>query len=258
MAGVQATLGRILGQVKRSITPPIYNENESFRSFCRRLNDYLNASEYTEDDAIRLLPSLLIGHSRDAFEQIDQQVRINGPWEQLLTELNQLINTEDRIITARLQLGTLRQGEKSVQTFATACRETVTKAYPADEAAREAVLLEKFLDGLNPNLRKAVYKAKPRSFRDAMEKALQEEAIDNLIHPDDIIANAVADLSVAINALQERAEESSLEENSESSDNDHYEDENQSERWTSDDHHRSPSSSESSDWTGYQSDSTEN
>lgn len=200
---IRVALNEIQGQARRNLHPPVYSEAESFRSFCRKLNDFLNANQYTREDARRMLPLALTGHARDVYDDIPVQIRNHGTWEELLTELNNRINSDDRRLTARSKLASLRQGDKSVQAYAQECKEVATKAFPADEGAREEILLQKFLGGLSNRTRRAVYKTNPHTFREALEKALQEEALDKMEDPD-AIANAIADLTVSVNALQER------------------------------------------------------
>lgn len=110
------------------------------------------------------------------------------------------------MLLAQAELSSVRQNSKSVSTFANICQESAQKAYPgnAKSTAREAVLLSIFVNGLQPEIRKAVRRLKPKTFQEAKTMALHEEAIQALDNSEtnSILKDAISSLSEEVNALR--------------------------------------------------------
>uniref|UniRef100_A0A1I7X0F2 HTH psq-type domain-containing protein n=1 Tax=Heterorhabditis bacteriophora TaxID=37862 RepID=A0A1I7X0F2_HETBA len=107
-----------------------YKENESFFTFVRKVNDYLNYIGADETYAIGTLPIMLTSYAHDAYDKVDQELKSKGPWRE--------IYPEDRILLAQAELASVKQNTAKVKIFAKTCKELAERAYPFDEKAREA------------------------------------------------------------------------------------------------------------------------
>uniref|UniRef100_A0A1I7XE47 Reverse transcriptase domain-containing protein n=1 Tax=Heterorhabditis bacteriophora TaxID=37862 RepID=A0A1I7XE47_HETBA len=166
---------------------PSYKENESFSTFIRKVNNYLNYIGADETYAIRILPIMLA-----------------GPWVSLLDALQREIYSEDRILLAQAELASVKQKTAKVEIFAKICKELAERAYPFDEKAREAFLLATFINRLNSKLRTAIRRATPSSFESAVNAASHEEVILRLSEEGD--SSAMHALAESINAMNTQPE----------------------------------------------------
>ncbi|PAV73797.1 hypothetical protein WR25_20101 [Diploscapter pachys] len=184
---------------------PIFNEKaENFKSFIRRLNDYLTANLLNDEDARRLLPLTLTGQVRENYEQIPAAVK-DGPWQALLNELNKRVCTEDTALLARHELRATRQGGRTIDQFAMVLKDLAQRAYPnADQVGiREEQMLTAFLAGLNEKIRLQVRRQKPESFEKARQAAIMEETLLKLEEEEEStrLHQAISQLSEKVNAL---------------------------------------------------------
>uniref|UniRef100_A0A8R1E5L6 Uncharacterized protein n=1 Tax=Caenorhabditis japonica TaxID=281687 RepID=A0A8R1E5L6_CAEJA len=89
---------------------PKFEGRQSFQSYIRNLNDFLNAQFLSEEVGRRLLPFLLIGTARDAYDSLSDEIR-NEPKPKTLEAAYQAARTEG--IASRLSIR--RRGRSNQQ-----------------------------------------------------------------------------------------------------------------------------------------------
>ncbi|EGT39779.1 hypothetical protein CAEBREN_32641 [Caenorhabditis brenneri] len=153
---------------------PRYDGKESFSSYCRTFNDFVNAHLYGEQESRRMLPILLTGTARDAYDSLTQDV-LNGP----STSWGRNVDTYDRV-----------------------CKELVNKAYPGTDqfATRNAMLLSAFISGLNDNLLIHVQRGMPRTPESVLQIAKREEALRN-VSTSDAMNSAIEKLTAKVDQI---------------------------------------------------------
>ncbi|CAI5447029.1 unnamed protein product [Caenorhabditis angaria] len=168
---------------------PKFTGKGAFSSFVRKLNDFLNANLLDEEQGRRLLPSLLDGRARDAFENLNPEV-------------------QDRQLIARTELGLIKQGGRTVEEFFKQCKELGNQAWPgeANRQIKEAMITSSFINGLKAEIRLHVQRSQPTSAEDAFKAARREEAIQSLESTENV-AEAINNLSARIDSLAAKQEE---------------------------------------------------
>lgn len=194
---------RTLWESTGHLPMPVFDETkESFRTFAQRLNDYMNARQATLADGFRMVPLTLRGAAREAYDRlpVDVQQGHRG-WIELLTQIQRGIYTEEKKQEAQIQLSAEKQGTRTVEAYAKACKELAMKAFPEDPAAMEAVLLSTFLNGLKPSIKSQVRRQRPLNFLAAKMAAIHEESILRLDNENGTLQDAINSLTDQIQYL---------------------------------------------------------
>ncbi|CAD6186088.1 unnamed protein product [Caenorhabditis auriculariae] len=164
-----------MGVQNRPSWPIFAPEHESFPTFIRRVNDYCNAQQLTDEDARRAFPTMLRGELRELLEDIPSSQR--SQWQTLIDAFKGAYHTKARSQEALSALTAASQNHRPIDEFATTIRELAMGAYPGNADARDAAALAAFMAGLEPKLRKKVRRAEPQSFTYAVNRAKREEAL---------------------------------------------------------------------------------
>lgn len=100
------------------------------------------------------------------------------PYEELCVHIAQRFDAERLTNVHKAQLiNRRRRPNETLSELGQSVRQLINLAYPNfNQAAKEEIAIEKFLDALKPELRKSIYQESPATLDEAMERGLKLEA----------------------------------------------------------------------------------
>ena len=143
---------------------------EDFKRAWTRFELVAEAKNWNEDKRKVIVPTLLRGKLVDIYINIDEETR--GNLQNLKKELMRQAGLVRDPLTAGQSFMSRRQGpSESVSDFAADLKKLFVESYP-DEQTTSAILLQRFLTGLLPNIsRQLLLKGKPTSLEAAVVDA---------------------------------------------------------------------------------------
>ncbi|CAI4220741.1 unnamed protein product [Auanema sp. JU1783] len=171
---------------------PTYDGTHSLKDFVNKFNKYANVMGFNVPQKLAISPFLLKAEGADEiYESIPGRLRDLGPWDELILQLSKKLCPPSRKDDALLTLQAIQQKEMTVNAFAAKLNQLGLIAFDHTDHHRDNVLRDAFLGGLNENIRREVQRAKPKTYREAVEAARFEEGILRRGTQEDFLINAL-------------------------------------------------------------------
>jgi len=159
------------------IKPPSYDGKQSFHLYKLQLDTISGLNQWNEIERAQYLVASLCGEALSVLSNISAPDRLN--YEKLCKILNDRFTQNKSSDLAVIKLDNRVRGRnETLQSYGFEMAQLVSSAYPSlNEEAREIILKERFVRGLDSELRRQIKLSRPSNYETTVSIASEIEAV---------------------------------------------------------------------------------